>query len=63
MSDRFFETLGVTPACWTCRHKHPGADTCAAFPEGIPDEILDGTNQHSQPYPGDNGILYEREDD
>ena len=33
---------------------------CAAFPNGIPDEIAYGTNKHVKPYPGDNGIQYER---
>jgi hypothetical protein len=35
---------------------------CAAFPDGIPDEIIDGDDLHIQPFPGDNGIRYERED-
>jgi hypothetical protein len=34
---------------------------CAAFPypKGIPKEIAYGTNDHTTPYPGDNGIQYE----
>lgn len=34
---------------------------CAAFPypKGIPQEIAYGTNDHTTPYHGDNGILYE----
>lgn len=35
--------------------------TCAAFPNGIPDVIAFGNNKHLKPYPGDNGIQYERE--
>lgn len=59
--ERFVGQLDRTPACWTCKHKHAGAATCAAFPAGIPVEILDGRNQHREPVPGDNGIQYERE--
>jgi hypothetical protein len=36
--------------------------TCAAFPypdTTIPDEILDGENDHHAPFPGDHGIQYE----
>lgn len=32
---------------------------CAAFPNGIPQEIAYGDNPHTSPYPGDNGITYE----
>lgn len=34
---------------------------CAAFPQGIPQEIAYGDNPHTEPYPGDNGIQYEPE--
>lgn len=33
---------------------------CAAFPDGIPEEIAYGDNLHTRPYPGDHGIQYER---
>jgi len=32
---------------------------CEAFPDGIPDEILFGDRQHRDPFPGDQGLLYE----
>ena len=34
--------------------------TCQAFPDKIPNEILSGDNKHTKPFPGDNGIQYER---
>jgi hypothetical protein len=35
-------------------------DVCSAFPSGIPEVITLGKNLHTEPYPGDNGIQYER---
>lgn len=35
---------------------------CSAFPDGIPVEIAYGDNDHTKPYPGDGGILYEKSD-
>jgi len=55
------------PVCLACRHRR--VDTvgypkerrvCAAFPEGIPDAIWLGQNDHTKPYPGDHGIRFER---
>ncbi|MFO7776003.1 MAG: hypothetical protein R6W89_09420 [Candidatus Hydrogenedentota bacterium] len=34
---------------------------CKAFPDGIPHEIAYGDNEHLTPFPGDHGILYEKE--
>jgi hypothetical protein len=33
---------------------------CAAFPEGIPDEIAYGDDLHEEPHAGDHGIQYEQ---
>jgi hypothetical protein len=47
--------------CWLCAHKLPTFKrTCAAFPNGIPDEIWLGDNDHTEPYPGDMGVRFER---
>jgi hypothetical protein len=34
---------------------------CRAFPDGIPPEISYGSESHLEPFPGDNGIQFERE--
>ena len=44
--------------CLRCRH-YLGGWTCAAFPEGIPEEIGTGAHDHERPYPGDGGIRFE----
>lgn len=59
--DRFYgaRVQMIESACQTCAHRSkilPGA--CLAFPDGIPEEIALGRNDHSKPYKGDNGIQY-----
>lgn len=61
------------PQCFKrrCRHfigvKQPDRTeatevvVCNAFPEGIPEVIAFGNDKHIQPFPGDNGIQYEKE--
>ena len=34
---------------------------CQAFPNGIPAEIAYGHNDHTEPYPEDGGIRFEKE--
>ncbi len=52
---------GPRPVCLDCRHfvDEKGPLKCAAFPEGIPEEILNGEVDHHEPYEGDHGIQYE----
>ena len=35
---------------------------CEAFPNGIPDDIAYGDNDHTKPVEGDNGIQYKKQD-
>ena len=49
-----------SPICDLCVHLDlRAARNCAAFPEGIPPEIWEGKNSHTEPYPGDHGIRFE----
>ena len=49
------------PICFFCKHFIEGKDyKCQAFPEGIPNEILFGENDHSKPLPEQqNDIVFE----
>lgn len=59
--DDSLRASAASPTCWYCAHKFPTFKrTCKAFPNGIPDEIWQGHNPHTDPYPGDLGIRFER---
>ena len=44
----------IEPPCFRCRHLlvYP---FCVAFQGDIPQEIRDGKNDHTEPFPGDHG--------
>jgi hypothetical protein len=50
--------------CDACIHLDrdapPRQYRCEAFPDGIPVPIQSNKHDHSKPYPGDHGILYEQ---
>lgn len=55
--------IGPEPICMKCVHLYenkPGewGFRCAAFPNGIPEEIMTGEVDHTKPYEGDNGIQF-----
>jgi hypothetical protein len=52
------------PLCLDCRHlrgydREMRANTCAAFPGGIPRSIVEGDIVHTEPVAGDGGIRFE----
>ncbi len=49
-----------TPQCSLCKHVSKKEFKCKAFPKEIPVKILTGEIDHTKPYPGDNGIQFER---
>lgn len=57
--------LQTFPYCVFCKHLWSGVDkwACDAFPDGIPDHVLDGiyflTLDHRKPIEGDHGITFE----
>lgn len=47
-------------ACDFCEHILEEHKTCKAFPEGIPDDILKGNNNHKTPFKDQkNNIIFE----
>ena len=48
----------IDGSCDVCIH-YTHWFTCKAFPDGIPEAISYG-ERHDKPYPGDNGIQFEK---
>lgn len=52
--------MPVDPICLKCKHFNEFGIGCRAFPDGIPQQILD-SNQHDKPLPNQgNNIVYEK---
>lgn len=50
----------VDLVCFKCKHFRRFEGGCNAFPNGIPDKITSGKNQHSSPLPNQgNNIVFE----
>lgn len=58
-----YKTMMTTqPICFICKHFDIETSTCAAFPNAIPFEILNGDNKHEKPLPEQkNDIVFEKE--
>ncbi len=54
-----YDSEGNWLLCRFCKHMQNfiGGATCAAFPEGIPEEILSGKTSHKEPFPGQENDL------
>lgn len=59
--DKDFDIPVYSPVCTFCKNYISGREIrkCRAFPDGIPDEIWTGENDHTKPYKGDHGIQFE----
>lgn len=57
-----FPTI-YSPVCSYCRHLHRGkpvgTNVCDAFPDGVPEAIWEGKNDHRKAHPGDHGIQFQ----
>lgn len=64
-------TTYTAPICLECKHfyfDNGEINACDAFPDGIPEDIILGEFDHSNPYPDadnpqDNGIRFEPVED
>lgn len=57
-------TTMLPPMCLSCArfHKDMGSGLrCDAYPDGIPDGIIDSERDHRVPQPGDHGLQYDPE--
>ena len=56
--ENIYMTIPIIP-CFYCIHLDEKEWVCSAFPNGIPEEILTGENDHTKPLPDqENDIVY-----
>jgi len=55
-------SLMILSQCIFCQHLDATANTCSAFPSGIPEKILLNEISHQKPYSGDHGITFKAAD-
>ncbi len=62
-TDKFSDDSVTVSQCIRCVHWDalPG-NRCAAYPSGVPREILWNKVDHTNPYPGDRGIRLKERD-
>jgi hypothetical protein len=52
--------------CYKCRHWRENDDddvpVCDAYPDGIPQQIMNAALDHTVPQPGDHGIRFEADE-
>jgi hypothetical protein len=53
----YTEIMPTSDQCSGCA-LYRGLGECAAFPDGIPQEIMSGEFDHSEPHPRDGGRRY-----
>lgn len=54
----------INLVCFKCKHFRRFEGGCDAFPDGIPEEITSGENEHSEPVKGQgNDIVFEQGDE
>ena len=54
------ESTYIAPICNQCKHFKLSNVSCTAYPNGIPDQILENLVDHTKPFIGDNGIQFEK---
>lgn len=59
IDDSEFSIPKYSPICAYCANALASARKCKAFSGLIPLEIWRGNNDHTRPYPGDNGMHFE----
>lgn len=52
------EVVAMASQCVGCSRKASN-DSCDAYPQGIPMQILTNEHDHREEFPGDGGLLYE----